>query len=160
MSKLCAWLGHRRDKPKARPFMHSWRSECVRCGVSMVRRAPGRWVPAPQLKGLLDNLSGTPSMKEPRNPFASLSGGSERTGPGDLTFNYRQAPATKANQSFEATPFPADSREHYLARSNESRRMAAVAANSAVELIHLDLATRYELLARQASDTPRLQSVK
>jgi hypothetical protein len=38
--------------------------------------------------------------------------------------------------------------------------MAAVAADRAMAEIHLDLATRYELLASRAADKPRLQSVE
>ena len=58
-------------------------------------------------------------------------------------------------------PVDAKSREHYIARSAECRRLAATAADMSIELIHLDMANRYDLLARQAEqETPHLRSVK
>jgi hypothetical protein len=33
--------------------------------------------------------------------------------------------------------------------------MAAAASDSTIELIHLDLATRYEVLARETAEKPR-----
>ena len=57
--------------------------------------------------------------------------------------------------------FASPDREHYQARSAECRRLAAAAADPAVKLIHLDMATRYDFLARTAGEArPQLHSVK
>ena len=43
-----------------------------------------------------------------------------------------------------------ESVDFFLAMADDCRRRAEVAADSSIRLIHLDMATRYELLAREA----------
>jgi hypothetical protein len=42
---LCRFIGHRRSKRWARPTPEGWRSECRRCGESLIRIGPKQWLP-------------------------------------------------------------------------------------------------------------------
>jgi hypothetical protein len=156
LSKLCIVMGHRRHKSRARPHLETWRSECVRCGVPMVRSAPGLWTAAPMLRdavrpsaaGRTGDNSLYPAPAQPRP---------SRKGPDTVGPPLARRPA-----SSETNPnFTPSEREHYQARSAECRRLAEAAADPAVKLIHLDMATRYDLLARKAGEPrPQLHAVK
>ena len=161
MSKLCALIGHRRHRGRARPYLETWRSECVRCRIPMVRSAPGLWTTAPKLVGFL----GTSSFQANPDglPFVKQDGkareGLETTG--SAPNNHAAFPHEFATRILTARSAANDRPEHYNARSAECRRLAAKATDRAIELIHLDMATRYDILARQADDEPHyIHSVK
>ena len=50
-------------------------------------------------------------------------------------------------------------REYYLARAADARSQAADASTHEIAEIHLELASRYELLAQAAEPAPRLRVV-
>jgi hypothetical protein len=155
LTKLCIVLGHRRHKSRARPHLETWRSECVRCGVPMVRSAPGLWTPAPMLHESIRSTApaskrGGSSSSVPNHPRPPRA---ERLTVESLA----ELPAARRSAAFSANNGLAPSdREHYQARSAECRRLAEAASDHAVKLIHLDMATRYDILARRAGE-PRLQ---
>jgi len=56
-----------------------------------------------------------------------------------------------SDQRFAGSPrcdSPVDRCEYYAARAIEARRLAKEATSHAIELIHLEMALRYDLLAR------------
>jgi hypothetical protein len=168
ISKLCSLVGHRRDKKRARPHLETWRSECVRCGVPMVRSARGLWTDAPSLRDFAPPSDPAKHAHAPSFPVRSPGDAAKsRVSTAEqqvarLPFSHELASAISAER-FAATDRspPTDWREHYLARSAECRRLAEVAVDRSIELIHLDMANRYDVLARQAENEPRhLHAVK
>lgn len=159
ISKLCSLVGHRRDKRRARPHFETWRSECMRCGVPLVRSAPGLWTHAPTLEHSLRSAPVTsdgdglcyPERAKPNLPHVM---GKDPFF--DLPFSHEFARAICRDRPSPTDRQPvADCREHYLARSAECRRLASAAADRSIALIHLDMATRYDMLAKQAEEERR-----
>lgn len=162
ISKVCSLVGHRRHKRRARPHLETWRSECVRCGVPMVRSAPGLWTAAPTLCGFAKSVrakgtsDGLPYPEPKKQQPPKENGVADNNFSDFVSFPYEFASAMTADRSRAADRVPAaDSREHYLARGVECRRLAGAAADRTIELIHLDMANRYDILARQAEDERR-----
>lgn len=89
-----------------------------------------------------------PAAREREVPAGRVVAGRQPTE--EMPFAYDLATATVADR-----PAASDRRAHYAARGAECRRLAKVAADHSIELIHLDMATRYDLLARQAKDESR-----
>lgn len=150
-SQLCRLVGHRRDRKRIRPYLETWRTKCVRCNFSLVRNTGGSWQPLPKLDD--------PSLAAPykgmrpcevshleENQSSSMAIVVERvranrhlaTDP-----NVPRADLIPRNDTKETEDF-------FLARADDCRCRANVAADSSIRLIHLEMATRYELLAREA----------
>ncbi len=168
LSKMCNVVGHRRHKKLARPHLDTWRSECVRCGVPMVRSAPGLWTDAPSLRE--QGLSGPRSHDLPSTHYPDRAKPNMRvhgTAKAETVIDHRPFACDLASAlAFERNSAPertsgGERREHYLARGAECRRLAEAASDRSIELIHLDMATRYDILARSSDDERRpLHSVK
>ena len=125
----------------------------------MVRSAPGLWTDAPTLRDFvrpahLRSDSGVSRYPERAKPIVPNGLPVTTESLVDrLPFAHELASAINADRHPVAERHPAaDRREHYLARSAECRRLAEAAADRSIELIHLDMATRYDILARQAED--------
>lgn len=160
--KLCKVVGHRRHERRARPYLETWRSECVRCGMPMVRSAPGLWTEAPTLRDFVSAAYLSSDSAVARYPERAKPSVENRPGVAadplvaHLHFSHELARAMTADRPSVVGRHRADGRrEHYLARSAECRSLAEAATNPSIELIHLDMATRYDILARQAEDERR-----
>ena len=160
LSKLCIVMGHRRHKSRARPHMETWRSECVRCGVPMVRSAPGLWTAAPMLRDAIRPSAATRKREGSHHPGPAHPRPPRKFS--DTVEASVELPIPSRLASFRPDhEFAPSEQEHYQARSAECRRLAEAAADPAVKLIHLDMATRYDLLARKAGEPrPQLHAVK
>lgn len=161
MSKLCAILGHRRHKGRARRHLETWRSECVRCRVPMMRSARGLWTAAPVLTGKFGPNQLTSDFGGSGYPLKKSNTSGKLVIPGSAPIEYLPFPHEFASAILNDRP-PAEERsEHYTERSTECRRLAAAAKDQATELIHLDMATRYDILAREIGHRHRqLHAVK
>ena len=149
MSKLCALLGHRRHKGRARPYAETWRSECTRCKIPMVRSAPGLWTAAPKLTNL--HGSRPPQAKAVRDPFSVKQGEtSVDLAAAGVNVAHLPLPEHFASSILGSRSHQADEKAHYLRRGAECRRLAAETTDPTIELIHLDMANRYDVLARQS----------
>ena len=111
----------------------------------------GSWQP------LLDrgNLPYAPIYKSPR---ASKIFRPEGNKPSALAIALEQVGTNRELETepkvpradFVAQTETKESVDFFLARADDCRRRAEVAADSSIRLIHLEIATRYELLAREA----------
>ena len=151
ITHLCTLIGHRRDSKRVRPYLDTWRTKCVRCNISLMQDTGGSWQP------LLErgNLPYAAIYKSPR---ASEIFRLEEDKPSALAIALEQV---RANGELATEPkvpradfIPRtetkESVDFFLTRADDCRRRAEVAADSSIRLIHLDMATRYELLAREA----------
>lgn len=137
---ICGIIGHRRDKLARRRYHETWRSVCTSCGVDLVRDEFGRWQPGPVVV-----------------PEVPQSWRSERLGPREPNLLVVDEMPPIADLPFAAglvESIPThrgrteDDTAYYLARAVECRKRAEQAEIPSIELIHLDLAIRYEILAR------------
>ena len=153
--QLCGVLGHRRHKKLARPHLDTWRSECVRCGVPMVRSRPGFWTAAPALREVFRSApsAGQARRAESSTPIAA-DFPEKLIIPGMPPIDHLPFAPDIATAIMSDRHDTADLRLHYLSRSAECRRLAEASSDRSIELIHLDMATRYELLARDANEDP------
>jgi hypothetical protein len=127
----------------------------------MVRSAPGLWTAAPALKATSGYSSNEAHSNAPTYPTKMPAPQVKRLAAEDPPINYPSFSPTSLGQSLDRRPALTDLGEHYVARSKECRRMASAAADRSIQLIHLDMATRYEILAQQTEkETRQLQSVK
>ncbi len=158
MSKMCALLGHRRDKARARPFLDTWRSECARCKIPMIRGGPGSWTIASTLEVGPEHYakaiwSSKPSAGKLQTvPDQSVASGIQQNDDPTLL--------AETSMRFRSEhQAPSSSKELYLSKSSECRNMAKAAKDRAVQLLHLGMATRYKMLARDTEDEDwRLQA--
>ena len=151
ISQLCTLIGHRRDSKRVRPYLDTWRTKCVRCNRSLMQDTGGFWQP------LLEcgNLPYAPIYKSPRaseifrpegNKQSALAIALEQVG----TNRELETEPKVLKADFIAQTETKESVDFFLARADDCRRRAEVAADSSIRLIHLEIATRYELLAREA----------
>jgi len=149
MSNLCRLLGHRRDGKRIRPYFETWRTKCVRCNISMLRDVSGSWqsfvasedAPPPTYKFVRPKETNR-SLECPSSSIADVMD--------PETSRQQFIPGKSGPQAEEIVrTYPYHGAEFYLARADDCRRRAELAADRSIKLIHLDMATRYELLARE-----------
>jgi hypothetical protein len=127
----------------------------------MVRSAPGLWTAAPTLKGLSENPGRRANSTDTFYPNKLVNPKVARLATEDTPIDYPSFSRVTLGQSWDRHPTATDLREEYVARSKECRRMASAAADPSIQLIHLDMAIRYEILAKQSEkETRQLHSVK
>lgn len=105
----------------------------------MLRDGSGKWAEGPIR---------APELPQPWRPQAPLS-----QNPPLIVAEFPPIESMPFAQKLAETiptdrPHLTANREYYLARAKECRERANLAASPSIELIHLDLATRYEVLAR------------
>ena len=151
---LCNLWGHRRDKRRATRYADTWRSYCTQCGIMLERIGTRRWIP------LAGDMA--PSRDKPRTRIGtypappSLQIIGQKTSPAPQ----RLVPANIRFTAATRSASPADERGYYSARAIEARSLAEGAADRSIALIHLDMAMRYDLLARLEADEPQQLQAK
>ena len=148
MRNLCRLLGHRRDGKRIRPYFETFRTKCVRCNISMMRSVSGSWQPFAAGE---DAPPPTYKFVKPPETNRSLERSSSIADVMDSVTSRQQfVPGKSGPQPEEIVrTSPYHGAEFYLARADDCRRRAELAADHSIKLIHLDMATRYELLARE-----------
>ena len=133
-----------------RPYKATWRAQCVHCVEPLVRNQAGKWEPfetSPELFLKLP-VSQSDSTAYPEPTSATPE---PIKVDGLPPVDYLAFPPDFAAKLLSALPHDMVDPDHYAARGRECRRLAAAVTDSSIELIHLDMANRYDILAREAS---------
>ena len=121
----------------------------------MVRDASGRWSLLPDAGAreghrATESRPGKAQVATARNSLAV---------PNRLATSSKDLPLASPRREAPAVCEVDSQSGYYSARAEECRLLAEAAADRSIAIIHLEMATRYELLAREQAEEPKRQRV-